>query len=1066
MSLDKKIKFINQIGQGATGQVFLVKYQGQKLALKYLGLDPQKIVSDFHAHTLARKQKISKAEAKSKLLAQKKELLLTGFQFEAKVLKKLKHQNIAQFIDYGFNKENQKYFLLFEFVKGKDIFSATRNLSLAKKEDLFVQILRGLHYLHHQSVLHFDLKKENILVAQGSSKDLVAKIIDFGLANFHQRAEYQNASQSPGSPPYMAPEIWLGKTKDKQTDLYALGIIFYACLTGQLPWKVAQAASYRNLHLKAEIPLPSQVNPKLPKYWDTIILRLTAKEKEKRYPDAGFVIRELSLLSKKNHTIETHQTQKAYIEQLGELIGRSQEMDFFEKEISTFKESANNEPKLWIIKGSIGVGKSRFLDELSFRTKMDDQVEVVRFDSLNRAHFLKPTFCFVDQNITRDKIRQALLNHANQPLGLVYVEPDLHFEWSIGISVVLKNFNYEDVADYLTQLLKTRPLKSLTDFFWRHSQGNPKLLNFIARALIEKGFLVDQQGPMMAEILEDFDLELLKIGSSQLASKADQFAFAVLKNAKLDDHQWQLVRMLAIIGHPVKKRDFISLFCGMEDLTDCLVNLEQKQVIHFDEDEKIGLFHFAYSQAILSQMSLDEQKEYHLSYATFLQKKLADDDLITSHFLWHQACWMRGVKGRDLLYRAADLWRQQGNLAQVIDCYLKALSFFKRDQKLLQYFQIVLELAKSYFEAGQLNQAIDWVRQAIQSLRPTKDFNVDKLLWNFNDLALKIYMRQTQFKAAEECLQFNQKELKNFLECPRNQALMLISQNRVAQIEMLKGNYAKAKKLFLATRLEVLGLDPHQREMVKNNDLEDVYFREGQYETAANLYQSKLAHARDAIEKSRCLYSLIQIDLVNNEVSDAYQRSLEFLELAKKTQDIPALFRAYSCLAHIYFVHHQDYPKAIEAWQHSLKLAQKMGDPSSSATIAANVARAYNKLNKSEDARHYLLFALANLDESPMSGKQKNKERIMFKLEMSEINRKEQNLKASEQILKEVDTLISKNKTLTEVSFWVNLEKIQFFHQMQQRTHMQNSIDQAKKTASMPNQKAELEKILNQVQSV
>src|SRR3989338_3353340 len=164
---------------------------------------------------------------------------LESFLAEFDVLKNLNHPNICQVYDAGFDKEDESYYLATELVAGQDLFDATENLTIDQIEELFVQALRAFNYLHQKSVIHLDVKPQNMLVADRRSR---LKLIDFGFANLHKRAKQKNSIEKDkhliiGTAAYVAPEIIGSAAWDGRADLYSLGVSFYKAFARRLPFE-------------------------------------------------------------------------------------------------------------------------------------------------------------------------------------------------------------------------------------------------------------------------------------------------------------------------------------------------------------------------------------------------------------------------------------------------------------------------------------------------------------------------------------------------------------------------------------------------------------------------------------------------------------------------------------------------------------------------------------------------------------------------------------------------------------------------------------------------------------
>ncbi len=198
----------------------------------------------------------------------------------------LNHPNIVRMISA--EKENKIFFMVMEYVKGKTlekILEKEKTLDLETAIDYIIQISRGVEHAHRNKIIHRDLRPSNIMV----SEDGTLKITDFGTSAWLNNVPY--ASTRIGSPPYMAPEQFLGKASF-QSDIYSIGCIFYEMIIGDPPifdpdpFKIMERAQ------EGKITPPRLRNTRIPKELDGIIMNCLAKI-ENRYQRSSDLIRDL-----------------------------------------------------------------------------------------------------------------------------------------------------------------------------------------------------------------------------------------------------------------------------------------------------------------------------------------------------------------------------------------------------------------------------------------------------------------------------------------------------------------------------------------------------------------------------------------------------------------------------------------------------------------------------------------------------------------------------------------------------------------------------------------------------
>lgn len=214
------------------------------------------------------------------------------FLQEARAAANLTHPNIVTVYDSGV--ADNRFFFVMERVGGTDLKTVLRRrnpLPIDEAVMMMVQIAAGVGYAHRAGLVHCDLKPQNILVAP----DGRVKITDFGIARAlstidpHETAEYVW-----GSPQYFAPEQAAGGPPSPASDVYALGIILYEMVTGQLPFQADNPERLADLHLHSVPTPPSRLNPAVPPALEQIILKILAKEPSARYRTADQLARVLT----------------------------------------------------------------------------------------------------------------------------------------------------------------------------------------------------------------------------------------------------------------------------------------------------------------------------------------------------------------------------------------------------------------------------------------------------------------------------------------------------------------------------------------------------------------------------------------------------------------------------------------------------------------------------------------------------------------------------------------------------------------------------------------------------
>ena len=231
------------------------------------------------------------------------------FLHEAQAAGRLHHPGIVGIFDVGENPENQDPYIVLEFVAGEPlnrILAREKKLPLETALRLAEEIAEALNYAHAQGVIHRDIKPGNILVTE----DGHAKIADFGIAKLNL-AHFTLPGRVLGTPAYMAPEQLSGEGVDGRSDLFSLGVILYAMVTGHSPFQGNSATTVCFKVANREPVTASALDMALPHELDEVIARAMAKDPEQRYQQgAEFAedVRELQKLIKPASTTASLRT--------------------------------------------------------------------------------------------------------------------------------------------------------------------------------------------------------------------------------------------------------------------------------------------------------------------------------------------------------------------------------------------------------------------------------------------------------------------------------------------------------------------------------------------------------------------------------------------------------------------------------------------------------------------------------------------------------------------------------------------------------------------------------------
>ena len=214
--------------------------------------------------------------------AEQDETFLQRFKREAKAIAKLRHPNILMVMDFG--EEGEIAYLVMEYVTAGTLKERMKTpLKLDQIYNLVGQVGSALQYAHHQGVIHRDIKPSNIMLP----KPDWALLTDFGLATMVEGSFLTQSGMTVGTPAYMSPEQGGGERVDHRTDIYALGIMLYEMVVGEVPYTAETPMAVVVKHIVDPLPIPREKNPDIPEELQRVMLKALAKDPDDRYQQAS-----------------------------------------------------------------------------------------------------------------------------------------------------------------------------------------------------------------------------------------------------------------------------------------------------------------------------------------------------------------------------------------------------------------------------------------------------------------------------------------------------------------------------------------------------------------------------------------------------------------------------------------------------------------------------------------------------------------------------------------------------------------------------------------------------------
>jgi eukaryotic-like serine/threonine-protein kinase len=264
-------QLLKKLATGGMAQIFLARQQGMEGFEKFL------VVKRILPH-----------------LAENDDFIKM-FLDEARIAARLNHPNIVQIFNLG--AQDDSYFIAMEFIHGEDVRrvwkradSKSKPIPVPLVARIIMDACGGLDYAHKKvdsqgkplNIVHRDISPQNILVTFEGG----VKVVDFGIAKAADQATVTKSGVLKGKYSYMSPEQASGQKIDRRSDIFALGVVLYELTTGTRLFKRANDIQTLNAVTECVVVPPSEVNDRLPKDFDPIVMKALAKRPEDRYQEA------------------------------------------------------------------------------------------------------------------------------------------------------------------------------------------------------------------------------------------------------------------------------------------------------------------------------------------------------------------------------------------------------------------------------------------------------------------------------------------------------------------------------------------------------------------------------------------------------------------------------------------------------------------------------------------------------------------------------------------------------------------------------------------------------------
>lgn len=211
------------------------------------------------------------------------------FHREAEVIAALEHPNIVPVYDFGWH--GQQPYIVMRYMSGGSLEDQLKkgDVKLSEAAHIFKRVASALDAAHARNIVHRDIKPSNILFDAARE----AFLSDFGIAKSKPIAD-EDGEWMVGTPAFMSPEQVTGAPVDGRADVYALGVVLYRLLTGELPFAADSTTALINAHVDRPIPDMRKIQQNIPAVWQEVVGKAMAKDPNDRYPTAGDFARDVN----------------------------------------------------------------------------------------------------------------------------------------------------------------------------------------------------------------------------------------------------------------------------------------------------------------------------------------------------------------------------------------------------------------------------------------------------------------------------------------------------------------------------------------------------------------------------------------------------------------------------------------------------------------------------------------------------------------------------------------------------------------------------------------------------
>ncbi len=1047
-NIDAKYRIIEKLGGGGFSDVYLVEGPGGRCALKLL---------------------------KSTIDSLKKSAL-DEFKNEFSVLKDMRHPNIAEILDFGFDESLERYYYTTELIEGKDIIKASEGFNLETMTGLIVQALRALSYLHSYRIYHFDIKAANVLVVEKERPEV--KIIDFGLAGIDPRGRLI------GTPSYMAPEIVARERADNRADLYSLGVLWYSALTRRNPFRCTENSETLSRQLHFVPPLPSKLVPTLPTWIDAIVMRLLEKNPANRFPNASAVIREINRHVGDKYPFETRETLLSYLPDEGRFVGRTGELWKMEEEIARIK-GALGASSGCLVMGDVGCGKTRLLKELKYRSQLKElrvewasASEAARFsewcDALAKhlSEGKGPAIFMLDdlQALADDEVARVrlltLITRARRPApsasAWIAVAarsiPDetskATLEAMLPLRVVVEPFTRGELGEYLVSLtgLPSPPAPLLNGLYER-TEGNPLFVTELLKSLIAGGGLFDERGRWNETIFEDVGVDFSKAVIPRTVGD-----LLLERESMLGSDGRALVEALAVAGRPATAVE-LSEWSGNPAARGAVPDLLRDGILDRAEGFAVRFHNALMGQAIYESLPSERRLRLHDAIAASLTAANGSEDEILEHV-------SRGSDQKAALEAATALGEKAlkaGRGEQAALFLARALKLVPEDD-VERCVAVQMELGEAYLISHSYTTATEHF-SAVEALIAACAQSDAMARWRA-EVLIRLggtYIKLAEMDRARAALHDAGAAL-NQAGGDRSREISI--ENFIGSIHYLEGRLDEAKEIFSKTRIAAANLPPDARP-VTNNDLGIVLVARGEISAAGEILAEDLTKAQnmgDDLLLGRAHYNLAQLAQAKGEYGAAVEEYQRCIEVCRRSHNTELMLRAYNGLGNACQIS-GDADQCVVFYERGMALHEMIGDMRGGAAIAINMGIVEAARERIEAALDHLVPAVEYLRSMPSKGAADWAALSRGLLELGDIARRGGRYDEARERLEEARGIASRVQQASSQRFWIMTALAEVAHEQKRKGELADIISMLEPLASSSAEKGALEELRGRIGS-